>query len=39
MTLKEIALVHQIERMNDMIDLMNEHIEALEKDIAMLEGK
>lgn len=39
MTPKEIVLVHQIERMNDMINLMDEQIEALERDIAILEGK
>lgn len=32
MTKKEMVLVHQIER-------MDEQIEALERDIAILEGK
>ena len=38
MTVKEQLLVNQIERMNDMINLMDEQIEALERDLALLES-
>lgn len=38
MSKKEEILVRQIERMNDMIDLYDEQIAALEKDLKALEA-